>query len=86
MRGIGGTLFQLCRKLHTVSRDGPSESLKKKITEMEKKRKQSNPRKKELLVTVPDSKAFLDTATMPMILTVVGTALFAKLLMMVSIK
>ncbi|KAH8489686.1 hypothetical protein H0E87_025059 [Populus deltoides] len=33
-------------------------------------------------VMVPESLSFLDTATMPMILTVVGTALFAKLLMM----
>lgn len=66
-----------------MSRDGPSISLKKKIAEMEKKRKRSNPRKKELFVEVPESKSFLDTATMPMILTVVGTALVAKLLMMV---
>lgn len=65
-----------------MSRDGPSISLKKKIAEMEKKRKRSNPRKKELFVEVPESKSFLDTATMPMILTVVGTALVAKLLMM----
>lgn len=83
MFGIRGTLFRLCREVHTVSRDGPSISLKKKIAEMEKKRKRSNPRKKELFVEVPESKSFLDTATMPMILTVVGTALVAKLLMMV---
>ncbi|GER40371.1 RING/U-box superfamily protein, partial [Striga asiatica] len=48
----------------------------------EKKRKTRNPRKNKLLVDVPESKKFLHTATMPMILTVVGTALFSKLLMM----
>ncbi|GER42027.1 succinyl-CoA ligase [ADP-forming] subunit beta [Striga asiatica] len=53
-----------------------------KIAELEKKRKTRNPRKNKLLVDVPEFKKFLDTATMPMILTVVGTALFAKLLMM----
>ncbi|KAJ4841855.1 hypothetical protein Tsubulata_030808 [Turnera subulata] len=67
---------------HTLSRDGPSESLKRRIVEMEKRRRRKNPKADELFVEVPESKSFLDTATMPMILTVVGTALVAKLLMM----
>ncbi|KAJ4829517.1 hypothetical protein Tsubulata_011995 [Turnera subulata] len=67
---------------NTLSRDGPSESLKRRIVEMEKTRRRKNPKADELFVEVPESKAFLDTATMPMILTVVGTALVAKLLMM----
>lgn len=49
---------------------------------MQKMRRKRNPRNDELFVEVPESRSFLDTATMPMILTVVGTALFAKLLMM----
>lgn len=86
MSGIRGMFFQTCKKkLHTLSRDaGPSEILKKRIAEIEKKRKRRDPRKNQLFVEVPESKSFLDTATMPMILTVAGTALFVKLLMMLD--
>lgn len=38
----------------------------------------------EFLVEVPESASWLDTATMPMVLTAVAVALFAKVLMMVS--
>ncbi|KAF9665526.1 hypothetical protein SADUNF_Sadunf16G0132000 [Salix dunnii] len=38
------------------------------------------------LMYVPESLSFLDTATMPVILTVVGAALFAKPLMMEDLK
>ncbi|KAL2925821.1 Serine/threonine-protein phosphatase with EF-hands 1 [Bienertia sinuspersici] len=57
-------------------------SLKRKGANFEKKRKTRNPKKTELFVEVPESKSFLDTATMPMMVTAVGVALFAKLLMM----
>ncbi|CAI9102740.1 OLC1v1001059C1 [Oldenlandia corymbosa var. corymbosa] len=70
--------------MHTSSRDGPTETLKKKVAEMEKYRKRRDPRKNQFSVEVPESRSFLDTATMPMILTVVGTALFAKILMMLD--
>ncbi|KAK3034010.1 hypothetical protein RJ639_033295 [Escallonia herrerae] len=76
------TFFQFVRQLHTFSADAPSDSLKKKIAELEKLKKRKNPKKNQLFVEVPESKSYLDTATMPMILTVVGVALFAKLLMM----
>jgi hypothetical protein len=72
----------LCRHLHASSRNGPSETLKKKIAELEKLKGKTNRKKNELFVQVPESRSYLDTATMPMILTVVGCALFAKLLMM----
>uniref|UniRef100_A0A5B7AAE1 Uncharacterized protein n=1 Tax=Davidia involucrata TaxID=16924 RepID=A0A5B7AAE1_DAVIN len=81
MHGAGRTLFQFRRQLHTLSRDGPSETLKRKIAELEKIRKK-NPKMDQLFVEVPESKSYLDTATMPMILSAVGVALFAKLLMM----
>ncbi|WMV38762.1 hypothetical protein MTR67_032147 [Solanum verrucosum] len=75
---------KFCRQVHTLSREfGPSETLKRKVAELKVKKKRKDPRKNQLFVQVPDSRSFLDTATMPMILTVVGTALFAKLLMMV---
>ncbi|KAF2292467.1 hypothetical protein P3X46_018056 [Hevea brasiliensis] len=82
MYGARETLFLCRRGLHSLRRDGPSETLKRRITELQKTRKKKNPKKDELFVEVPESKSFLDTATMPMILTVVGTALVAKLLMM----
>jgi len=39
--------------------------------------------KDQFIVPVPESLAYLDTATMPMVVAVVGIALLAKLLMMV---
>lgn len=74
--------FLLQRGLHTI--DGPTETLKSKIVELKKMRKRRKPEKDQFLVEVPESKSFLDTATLPMVLTVAGVALFAKLLMMVS--
>uniref|UniRef100_A0A5B7A925 Cytoplasmic dynein 2 light intermediate chain 1 n=1 Tax=Davidia involucrata TaxID=16924 RepID=A0A5B7A925_DAVIN len=82
MRGVGRILFQFHKQLHSSSRDGPSETLKRKIAELERIRKKKNPKKDQLFVEVPESKSFLDTATMPMVIIAVGGALFAKLLMM----
>ncbi|KAF3443039.1 hypothetical protein FNV43_RR16960 [Rhamnella rubrinervis] len=62
---------------------GPTEALKRKIKELQKNKKGNNiKRAQQFLVDVPESNSYLDTATMPMILTAVGIALFAKLLMM----
>jgi len=69
-----------------VCRDGPKEKLKRRITDLEKiRRSKKNLKKKnDIFVQIPESMSFLDTATMPMIfLNLVGTALFAKLLVMV---
>ncbi|KAL7185974.1 hypothetical protein ACSBR2_027848 [Camellia fascicularis] len=82
MLRVGRALFPLHRQMHTLSRYGPSETLKRKVAELEKMRKRKNLRKNQLFVQVPEPKTFLDTATMPMILTAVGVAVFAKLLMM----
>ncbi|PIN20359.1 hypothetical protein CDL12_06950 [Handroanthus impetiginosus] len=82
MHEVRRSLSQICRKLHKLSHDGPSDTLKRKVAELEKKRKRRDPKKNQLFVDVPESRSYLDTATLPMILTVVGTALFAKLLMM----
>lgn len=85
MHGVRRTLSQFCRELHKLSCDGPSDTLKRKVAELGKERKRI-PRKNKLYVVVPESRKYLDTATMPMVLTVVGTALFVKLLMMVLFK
>ncbi|GLJ32264.1 hypothetical protein SUGI_0649360 [Cryptomeria japonica] len=47
---------------------------------MKKKKKKNS--KQEVLVRVPESKAYLDTATAPMVLSAVAIALIMKLLMM----
>ncbi|RAL49557.1 hypothetical protein DM860_012990 [Cuscuta australis] len=82
MNGIRRTVHGFWRQVHTKSREGPSETLKKRVAELERKRKDKNYRKNETFVEVRESLAWLDTPTMPMILTVVGTALIAKLMMM----
>ncbi|XVF18459.1 hypothetical protein REPUB_Repub11eG0023300 [Reevesia pubescens] len=82
MYRVSQNSFLFRRFLHTLSRDGPSETLKKKVAEIEKMKKRRNPKKDQLFVEVPESRSFLDTATLPMVLTVAGIALFAKLLMM----
>nr|XP_011463223.1 PREDICTED: uncharacterized protein LOC101312249 isoform X1 [Fragaria vesca subsp. vesca] len=72
------------RRLHSY--DGPSESLKMKMAELEKMRKSKSRsfkrQKNQVFVEVPESLSYLDTATMPMYLAAAGMALFAKLLMM----
>lgn len=86
MYGLSRRFLALGRGLHTVSSDGPSDTLRRKIAELEKMKKKRNPRKNQVFVEVPEPKTFLDTATWPMILASVGIALFAKLLMMVKEK
>ncbi|CAL9030695.1 unnamed protein product [Prunus brigantina] len=75
-------LVSFGRQMHTY--DGPSESLKSKIALLGKmrKRKSAKKDKQTVFVEVPEPMTYLDTATMPQILTAVGIALFAKLLMM----
>ncbi|KAK7362490.1 hypothetical protein VNO77_04605 [Canavalia gladiata] len=71
------------RLLHTLRGHAPTETLKRKALESEKKRKTRKPKSKDqFIVQVPESLSYLDTATMPMIVVAVGVALFAKLLMM----
>ncbi|ESW29801.1 hypothetical protein PHAVU_002G100000 [Phaseolus vulgaris] len=72
-----------CRLLHTLRGDVPTEALKRRALELEKKRKMRQPKSKDqFIVTVPESLSYLDTATMPMVVAVVGIAVLAKLLMM----
>ncbi|GMJ05344.1 hypothetical protein like AT2G04340 [Hibiscus trionum] len=82
MNGVSRNSSLFRRLLHTLSRDGPSETLKIKVAEIGKMRKRRNPKKDRLFVEVPESRYFLDTVTLPMVLAVAGIALFAKLLMM----
>ncbi|CDY27870.1 BnaA07g04600D [Brassica napus] len=79
-------LFTLLRRrFHSPSSsDAPTETLRKRITDLQKSKKRRNPIKNQFLVEVPESRSYLDTATMPMFLAVVGIALFAKVLMMID--
>lgn len=72
------------RLLHTLrSSDVPTETLRRKALELDKKRKTRRSKiKDQFIVPVPESLSYLDTATLPMVVAVVGIALFAKLLMM----
>ncbi|KAK7251969.1 hypothetical protein RIF29_35608 [Crotalaria pallida] len=72
------------RLLHTLrGGDVPTETMKRKVLEFEKKRRMRKPKSKDqFIVIVPESMSYLDTATMPMVLFAVGVAVFAKLLMM----
>ena len=86
--GVSRRLCQIRRQLHTLSlsHEGPSETLKRKIAGLQRTRKSKKNlkiKKEQFIVEVPESKSYLDTASLPMILTVVGVGLFAKLLMMV---
>eukprot|EP00262_Sarcandra_glabra_P000644 TRINITY_DN10782_c0_g1_i1.p1 TRINITY_DN10782_c0_g1~~TRINITY_DN10782_c0_g1_i1.p1 ORF type:complete len:177 (+),score=13.83 TRINITY_DN10782_c0_g1_i1:217-747(+) len=79
-----GTIFRHRRLLHTCAGDSPGETLKRKISELKKKAsdKKSRKKKDEFVVQVPESTTYLDSLTMPMVLTGVAIALFAKVLMM----
>lgn len=81
--GFSRAVLGIRQQFHTLSRDAPSESLKRKIAELERARKaRKSPKKDQVFVEVPESRAYLDTISMPMVLTVVGVVLVAKLLMM----
>ncbi|KAI3866642.1 hypothetical protein MKW92_027596 [Papaver armeniacum] len=85
MYRISRSLFQSRRLIHTQSHNPPSETFKKTISEMRKKKKNMTNRSKkndEFLVEVPESMAYLDTLKMPVVLTAVAVALFAKVLML----
>nr|GMC49067.1 uncharacterized protein LOC109192553 [Ipomoea batatas] len=81
MIGVRRMVHGFWRQVHTKTREGPSENLKKKVAEIETKRKSKSPRKTQVFIQVPDSMEWLDTPTMPMIIIAVGTAVVAKLLM-----
>ncbi|KAK4563633.1 hypothetical protein RGQ29_005967 [Quercus rubra] len=84
--GVSRRLCQIRRQLHTISssHEGPSETLKRKIAGLQwtRKSKKLKIKKDQFIVEVPESKSYVDTASLPMILTAVGVGLFAKLLMM----
>ncbi|RZC68103.1 hypothetical protein C5167_031360 [Papaver somniferum] len=85
MYRISRSLLQSRRLIHTQSHIPPSETFKKTISEMRKKKKNMMNRSKkndEFLVEVPESMAYLDTLKMPVVLTAVAVTLFAKVLML----
>lgn len=86
MFGMQRTFSRICRQVHTISNGSPSRALRSKIAELEKIRKKRNPKKSQVIVDVSGSTAWLDTASLPLVLTAVGTAFVAKLLMMVSFR
>ncbi|XP_062110202.1 uncharacterized protein LOC133822023 [Humulus lupulus] len=67
--------------LHHQPRNGPTESLKQKIAEFEKKRRKKK-KHDAFVVLVPEGQKYLDTPTLPMTLAFIGIAIGAKLLYM----
>ncbi|KAM6562113.1 hypothetical protein CsatB_022111 [Cannabis sativa] len=66
---------------HHQPRNGPTESLRQKVAEREKKRKKIK-KNDAFVVLVPEGLKYLDTPTLPMTLTFIGIAIAAKLLYM----
>ncbi|KAL5718178.1 hypothetical protein ACHQM5_011112 [Ranunculus cassubicifolius] len=83
MYNIKNAVLASRRFAHTWSRNTPSESLKKEIAKLEMKRKKMRFfKKEEMFFETRESMEYLDTVKMPMVLTFVAVALFAKVLMM----
>lgn len=64
----------------------PGALLRRKVAERERaRRRPRDPSRDEFFVATPESLAWLDSASLPMVLTAAAIALFTKLLMMVSL-
>lgn len=78
------SLLRARRPIRAASEGAPGDLLRSRIRERERaRRRRRDPARDEFFVQVPESASWLDTASMPMILTAVAVALFAKVLMMV---
>lgn len=76
------SLLRSGRPIRAGTANAPGDILRFCIGERERtRRRRRDPSEDEFFVEVPESAAWLDTVTMPMILTAVGVALFAKILM-----
>jgi hypothetical protein len=65
----------------------PRDLLRMRVAERERfRRRRRDPGRDEFFVPTPESLAWLDTASLPMVLTAAAVALFTKLLMMVSLR
>ncbi|PON74888.1 cytoplasmic dynein 2 light intermediate chain [Parasponia andersonii] len=75
--------FQLRNLSHSLRlrqpRDGPTDTLKQKVAELEKKRRR-NKKNDGFVVLVPEGQKYLDTPTLPMTLTFIAIGIAAKLL------
>lgn len=83
MYKLNNVLMLASRRLaHTCSHEPPSAALREQIAKLERKRKKMKILKKDdIFVETRESNAYLDQMKMPMVLTFVAVALFAKLLM-----
>lgn len=79
------SLVRHSRAIRAVrSGDAPSDLIRARIFDRERaRRRPRDPARDEFFVPTPESASWLDTASLPMVLTAVAVALFAKLLMMV---
>jgi len=78
------SILRTGRPIRAATADAPGDILRFRVWDRERsRRRRRDPTQDEFFVPVPESAAWLDTATMPMVLTAVAVALFAKVLMMV---
>nr|CAB3457353.1 unnamed protein product [Digitaria exilis] len=65
----------------------PRDLLRQRVAERERaRRRRRDPGRDEFFVPTPESLAWLDSVSLPMVLTAAAVALFTKLLMMVAIR
>jgi hypothetical protein len=77
----GGTAVRLATLEGASTRD----ILRMRVAERERlRRRRRDPGRDEFFVPTPESLAWLDSASLPMVLTAAAVALFTKLLMMVD--
>ncbi|XP_072972848.1 uncharacterized protein [Typha angustifolia] len=77
------SILRYGRPIRSASPDSPGDLLRWRIGIREGlRRRRRDPSRDEFFVATPESAAWLDTASMPMVLTAVAIALFAKVVMM----
>ncbi|ONM22461.1 hypothetical protein ZEAMMB73_Zm00001d005975 [Zea mays] len=75
------------RQVALAGEASPRDLLRMRVAERERaRRRRRDPGRDEFFVPTPESLAWLDSVSLPMVLTAAAVALFTKLLMMLQIK
>lgn len=75
------------RQVALAGEASPRDLLRMRVAERERaRRRRRDPGRDEFFVPTPESLAWLDSVSLPMVLTAAAVALFTKLLMMVLLR
>jgi hypothetical protein len=75
------------RQVAWAGEASPRDFLRMRVAERERaRRRRRDPGRDEFFVPTPESLAWLDSVSLPMVLTAAAVALFTKLLMMVLLR